>query len=101
MKSGNFERVSDEEDRSVVANQVVVAVLCVELDGKASWIVGLLQERLFHRQLSKNARIPQSAFQRGTRSELGSTWNVSAVTSKWPWAPEPRACTILSGMRSR
>ena len=38
MKSGNFERVPDEEDRGVVPHQVVVAVLGIELEGEAAGV---------------------------------------------------------------
>ena len=33
-----FDGVSDEEDRQIVAYQIVVSVFGVELDGKTSWI---------------------------------------------------------------
>lgn len=43
-KGGEEDGVTNKEDRSVVANQIPIAFLCVELYGKASWIPADIME---------------------------------------------------------
>ena len=58
---GELDRVLDEEDRDVVADEVPVALLRVELHGEAAHVAGEVERALAARRRSRSARRPASA----------------------------------------
>ena len=97
---GELDRVLDEEHRDVVADEVPVAGVGVELDGKAAHVARRVDRagaaghgREAHEHRAAVALLLED---RG----LASARESPSCTSKTPCAPEPRACTMRSGMRS-
>ena len=93
--------VADEEDRGVVAHQVVVALLGVELDREAARVAAGVRRcparlRRWRSVTNTGVRLP-SADRKLALVHLVT----SSVTSKNPCAPLPLACTTRSGTRSR
>ena len=80
---GEFQRVADEEDRRVVADQVVVAVIGVELDREAARVTDRLRRPLppatVEKRTNTSVRLP-------TRLKtLALVYvDMSLVTSKYP-----------------
>jgi len=83
---GKFHRVLNEEDRNVVAHEIPVAAIRIELDRKAAHVArGVDRAR---------------AAGNGRESDAFVSPGIALVHSKTPCAPDPRAWTIRSGMRS-
>ena len=111
-KIRKFDRISDEEDRSIIAYHIIIAIFSIKLNGESSWISGSICCTFF----SSYSRKPYK--QGCSLSYLVQEfclcpsivilvyWKkifylvTSWVTSKKPWAPAPFACTTLSGILS-
>ena len=97
---GELDRVLDEEHRDVVADEIPVALLRVELHGEAADVAGEVERALVagHRREAHEHRgaLAGPLEQVGARAASAS----DSYGSKKPCAPKPRACTTRSGMRS-
>ena len=97
---GELDGVLDEEDRDVVADEIEVALLGVELDREAAHVARRVDRagaagdgREPHEHLGLLLRVLQERRPR-------SASDIDLYGWKKPCAPEPRAWTMRSGMRS-
>ena len=96
---GELDAVPDEEHRDVVADEVEVALVCVELHGEAADVahgVGRAAGSDHGGEPGEHRR----ASGRPARNPALVIFDGGAVASNTPWAPAPRAWTTRSGMRS-
>ena len=99
-KVGELERIPDEENGGVVADEIPVALLRVEFQRKAAHIaLGIGRAPLAGHGGKTQERVGLLAHLREDRRLVNLV--MSCVTVKVPYAPEPLACTVRSGMRSR
>ena len=101
-----LDRVPDEEHRQVVADEVPVAVLGLELHREAAGVAGRPRRSRARRSPWRSGRRPGCACPSPGRASPGCTSPagsspIAPYASKWPWATKPRAWTTRSGMRSR
>ena len=99
IEVGELQAVLDEEDRDVVADEIEVALVGVELRREAADVAGGVRRapRAGHRREPDEHR-------RARRPCAGSRPRRGPRARRWPrttpWAPAPRAWTTRSGMRS-
>lgn len=104
-----FNRISDEENWGIVTYHIVVSFFSIELYSKSSGISHWVRWSFFSSNSGESEEewSPLSnTLQEGSLTEPKSCvseidyFDTSWVTSRYPWAPAPFACTTLSGILS-
>ena len=96
---GKLYRVLNEEHRDVVADDVPIALLGVELDGEAAHVARKVRRALVagdRGEAHEGFGLLSRPLKQVGLGDVGKRF----VVSKKPCAPKPRACTTRSGMRS-
>jgi hypothetical protein len=93
--------IADEEDGRVVADEIPVALVGVELDGEAAHVALGVGGAALAGDGGEAEEGSRSSCRASKRCAARVYLVMSPVTVNVPYAPEPLACTTRSGMRSR